>query len=419
MSTQDYRASTVIWTVFRRELRENLLKKSSLITLIIMAIASVGAIFVVNFAINKADGEAVTVAVVGEAPFARAAADLTDQLGDSADTAATTAFGTESPKLELTVAADADAARTAVDDGSADAALIPDTAPGKGGSWKLLDDDPPAWLAGLLQESLQQQTETAILKHHGVDPTEFFAQSQGATVTVESISAERDEKIPTTVFTLISVMVMMTAILVFGGAIASSVIEEKSSRVIEIILATVHPLHLLAGKILGAAAAGLILLTVLVGSSAAALVATGLNLTLDIPLTSVLLMIPCFILGYLFFASLYAAAASLVSRMEDFQGAQMPVLVVSMITMYVPLFGWNNLDATWVQIAAWIPPVSVTTAPMQYAVGNFSALQLIASLVLMAISSCAVVAFASWIYPRNILRTGAAVSWKKALTAKN
>nr|WP_276124443.1 ABC transporter permease [Corynebacterium lactis] len=141
--------------------------------------------------------------------------------------------------------------------------------------------------------------------------------------------------------------------------------------------------------------------------------------SVHVPWGSVALLLPCFVLGYLFFAALYAASASLVSRMEDFQGAQMPVLLLSMLAMYVPLFGWSKLDSTFMQVAAWIPPVSVTTAPLQYAAGNFSALQLVGSLAIMAVGVVAVTALAAKIYPRNVLRTGAAVSWKKALASKS
>lgn len=424
MSTNTYSASTAVKTVFVRELREHLLKKSSLITLIIMAVAAVGGIFVADYMTSKSDNDAVKIAVVGEAPFADSLADATAEMkdangSDSADAAAG-AFATASlSPLEITSAADDKAARAAVTDGDADAALVPDTAEGKEGSWKLLADDAPSWLAPMLQESLQKQNEAMLLSENGINPGEFFSKTQSAAVSVESLDEAKDEKMPAMLITLIGVMVMMTAILVFGGAVATSVIEEKSSRVIEIILSTVRPAHLLAGKILGAGLAGIIMMSVLTASAAVALMATGLAESFDVPWSAVWLLIPCFVLGYFFFAALYAASASLVSRMEDFQGAQMPVLVFSLITMYVPLFGWSKLDSTFMQIAAWIPPISITTAPLQYAVGNFSALQLVASLLIMVAGVAAVIALAAWIYPRNVLRTGAAVSWKKALTAKS
>ncbi|MGK8361772.1 ABC transporter permease [Corynebacterium amycolatum] len=424
MSTNTYNASTAVKTVFVRELREHLLKKSSLITLIIMAVAAVGGIFVADYMTSKSTNDTVKVAVVGEAPFASSLADATAEMkdangSDSADATAGAFAGASLSPLEITSAADEKAARAAVTDGDADAALIPDTAAGKEGSWKLLADDAPSWLAPMLQESLQKQNEAMLLSENGINPGEFFSKTQSAAVSVESIDKDKDEKMPAVVITLIGVMVMMTAILVFGGAVATSVIEEKSSRVIEIILSTVRPAHLLAGKILGAGLAGIIMMSVLTASAAIALFATGLGENLDVPWSSVWLLVPCFILGYFFFAALYAASASLVSRMEDFQGAQMPVLVFSLLTMYVPLFGWGKLDSTFMQVAAWIPPVSITTAPMQYAVGNFSALELTASLLIMVVGVAAVIALAAWIYPRNVLRTGAAVSWKKALTAKS
>ncbi|MBC6763015.1 MULTISPECIES: ABC transporter permease [Corynebacterium] len=424
MSTNTYNASTAVKTVFVRELREHLLKKSSLITLIIMAVAAVGGIFVADYMTSKSDNDAVKIAVVGEAPFADslavATAEMKDANGSDSADAAAGAFATASlSPLEITSAADDKAARAAVTDGDADAALVPDTAEGREGSWKLLADDAPSWLAPMLQESLQKQNEAMLLSENGINPGEFFSKTQSAAVSVESLDEAKDEKMPAMLITLIGVMVMMTAILVFGGAVATSVIEEKSSRVIEIILSTVRPAHLLAGKILGAGLAGIIMMSVLTASAAVALMITGLAESFDVPWSAVWLLVPCFILGYFFFAALYAASASLVSRMEDFQGAQMPVLVFSLITMYVPLFGWSKLDSTVMQIASWIPPVSITTAPLQYAVGNFSALQLVASLLIMVVGVAAVIALAAWIYPRNVLRTGAAVSWKKALTAKS
>ena len=77
MSTNTYNASTAVKTVFVRELREHLLKKSSLITLIIMAVAAVGGIFVADYMTSKSDNDTVKIAVVGEAPFADSLADAT------------------------------------------------------------------------------------------------------------------------------------------------------------------------------------------------------------------------------------------------------------------------------------------------------------------------------------------------------
>ena len=210
-------------------------------------------------------------------------------------------------------------------------------------------------------------------------------------------------------------MVMITAIMMFGGSVASSVIEEKSSRVVEIMLATIRPLHLLAGKILGAGLAGAIMMAAIVAAASVTIIATGLAADFDIPWLAVATLIPFFILGYLLFAALYATAGSLVSRMEDFGAAQMPVLILSFVAIYVPAFGWSQLDSTFMQVAAWIPPASVTTAPLQYAMGNFSGLQLLGSGAVLAASCVIMLLLAAKIYPRNVLRTGSRVTWMQAL----
>lgn len=392
--TKSYSASTAIGTIFRRELRQNLLKKSSLITMIITIIAVVGGVIAADYFINKTETESTTsIAVVGEAPFARVNG------------------------VELAKATDENSARAAVSNDDVDAALVPDTATG---SWKLLSkDNPPTWLAPQLQESLREQTQAQLIQQLGGDPAQFEKQVKTQQISVVSVDQDDSANFPAVMVSLVGIILMMMAIFIFGGAVAMSVIEEKSSRVIEILLATVRPLHLLAGKILGAALAGLIMMVAIVASGSIAMAVTGLSAVVEIQWSAVAVLIPCFVLGYLFFAALYAAAGSLVSRMEDFQGAQTPVMVLAFAAMYVPLFGWQNLDSTFMQIAAWIPPVSVTTAPMQYAVGNMNVWELIATLAIMAVSVVAVGALAAKIYPRNVLHTGSAISWKKALAVKS
>ena len=419
--TSQYTAGTAISVIFQRELRENLLKKSMLITLLLAIVATVGGITAAWYFTKDDTTETTRLAVVGDAPFARGVAETTSELAaedkngeaspaQSAPFAST--LGVSLNKVELLPTADIGAARDAVANGDAEAALYPgDTA----GNWVFLDEDAPSWLPAMLQEALTGQTQAAQITALGGNPAEFAQGLAGATVSVEKL--EEDTIDYTAIIVVgIGVMVMITGILMFGGAVAQSVIEEKSSRVIEIMLSSVRPMHLLIGKILGAAVAGLVMLTALLLSAAAALIATGLARDLDIPWASLGLLVPYFLLGYFFFAALYATAGSMVSRMEDFTGAQTPVLMLSLITIYVPAFGWSNLESTFMQAMGWVPPISVTVAPLQYASGNFSLLQLLLSMLVTAVVTAVVVVLAARIYPRNVLRMGAPMSWKQALT---
>ncbi|MFD8880628.1 ABC transporter permease [Corynebacterium xerosis] len=397
-----YRASTAIGLVTKRELRENLMKKGSVVTLILGIVLAVGGVLLTAY-LTRDDGEATEptrIAVVGEAPFA-------DSLADAPRGALPT-------PIETLPAADEDAARAMIDDESADAALVP--AGGADGAttneWTLLQNGTPDTLVVTLNSALAAQLQDDAIAAQGGDPAAVAAAAGQGSVTSQST---QDIDFAALIVVGVGVMVMITAIMMFGGSVASSVIEEKSSRVVEIMLATIRPLHLLAGKILGAGLAGAIMMAAIVAAASVTIIATGLAADFDIPWLAVATLIPFFILGYLLFAALYATAGSLVSRMEDFGAAQMPVLILSFVAIYVPAFGWSQLDSTFMQVAAWIPPASVTTAPLQYAMGNFSGLQLLGSGAVLVVSCVVMLLLAAKIYPRNVLRTGSRVAWMQAL----
>lgn len=394
-----YRASTAIGLVTKRELRENLMKKGSVVTLILGIVLAVGGVLLTAY-LTRDDGEATEptrIAVVGEAPFA-------DSLADAPE-------GTLPTPIETLPAADEDAARAMIDDESADAALVP-AGDATANEWTLLQNGTPDTLVVTLNSALAAQLQADAIAAQGGDPAAVAAAAGQGSVMSQST---QDIDFAALIVVGVGVMVMITAIMMFGGSVASSVIEEKSSRVVEIMLATIRPLHLLAGKILGAGLAGAIMMAAIVAAASVTIIATGLAADFDIPWLAVATLIPFFILGYLLFAALYATAGSLVSRMEDFGAAQMPVLILSFVAIYVPAFGWSQLDSTFMQVAAWIPPASVTTAPLQYAMGNFSGLQLLGSGAVLAASCVIMLLLAAKIYPRNVLRTGSRVTWMQAL----
>lgn len=388
---------TPMFLITRREFRANLLKKSSLLTMIISVILVVGGIFVADYFINRDSDESATqVAVVEEATFLEsltADSPAADQLPEV---------------IEVVNASTDDQARSLVEEGEVSAALLSD----QDGQWTLVESGAPsATIAPMIQQALVSAMQSEALAEQGVDPALMDQVAAGALLNQESLEEENMFAVVVTIF---AAALLMMAVMMFGGAVAYSVIEEKSSRVVEIILATARPLDLLIGKILGAGAAGLIMFTVVISAGAGAFSFTSLSDGVEIPWSALALTVPFFLFGYLFFAALYAAAASLVSRMEDFNAVQMPVLIIAFATFYVPIFGWSALDSTFMTAAGWIPPVSIATAPMQVAAGNMSVGQSMIALALLAIASALVVWLASVIYPRNVLRTGKPVSWKEA-----
>lgn len=413
-----YRAATAIGLVTQRELRENLVKKGSVVTLILGMLLAVGGVLLTAYLTRDdgADADPTVIAVVGEAPFAEnlAAATAAGADGDGAAEGAAGGAGMGLPgmtrnPIETRPADSEDAARAMLSDGEVDAALVP--ADGEN-QWTLLQDGSPDALAGTLNAALSAQLQTQAMVDQGADPAAVAAAAGSGSVTSENAQTV---DLAALLVVGAGVMLMITGIMMFGGAVAQSVIEEKSSRVVEIMLATIRPLHLLAGKILGAGIAGAIMLTAIVGAATVTIFITGLAEDFDIPWAAVAMLLPFFLLGYFFFAALYATAGSLVSRMEDFSAAQMPVMLLAFVAIYIPAFGWSNLDSTFMTVAAWVPPASVTTAPLQYAMGGFDGWQMLGSAAILAVTCVLVILLAAYVYPRNVLRTGSRVTWMEAL----
>ena len=118
-------------------------------------------------------------------------------------------------------------------------------------------------------------------------------------------------------FLSVGLLVLFTALVAFGNAVAVSVTEEKSSRVVELLLTTMSPRRLLTGKVLGIGLLGVAQLSI---TGAAALAAGHLAGGAGLPsgaIGTVALVVLWFLLGYAFYSVAYAAAGALVSRQED------------------------------------------------------------------------------------------------------
>ena len=162
-------------------------------------------------------------------------------------------------------------------------------------------------------------------------------------------------------------------IILYGTWVAMSVVEEKSSRVMEVILNAATPFQLLTGKVLGVGAVALTQYVALLATGVVALFAegavaevvlgTGSATTVPEGLTIPLLLAFGLygILGFLVYATLYAAAGSLVSRQEDVNAAVMPLTMVSTVGYMVAVYastGLLDIRAGWVSVLSQVPFVS-------------------------------------------------------------
>ncbi|MGB5760197.1 MAG: ABC transporter permease [Acidimicrobiales bacterium] len=206
---------------------------------------------------------------------------------------------------------------------------------------------------------------------------------------------------------------------VWGAFMMMGVTEEKSSKVIEILLSHVRPTILLAGKVLGL---GLLALGQLLIFVSGLVVGLALVRNIDVPgdvWGTIPLLLPTFLLGFGFYATAFAAVGSMVSRQEDAQTAQLPAvlpLVAGYVIASASLAQPENLAVT---IGSFVPFTSPVLLPFRTALTDVPLWQVVLSLLILAASIVVMLQLAGRIYRYSLLRTGSRVTWGEAWRNRN
>jgi ABC-2 type transport system permease protein len=185
-----------------------------------------------------------------------------------------------------------------------------------------------------------------------------------------------------------------------GQHLISSVIEEKGSRVIEVLLSAVSPFQLMAGKIAGLAGIGLTVVSLWAG--AAYIAARWQGLSVEITGELMLYFVVYYILGFLLFSSLLAGVGSICNTIKETQGLMMPIMMVFII----PLLAWFKLvqdpNGTLARVLSFVPPMTPMVMILRLAAGSEIWIgEILASIVLLGIT----VPVAMWAAAK-IFRTG-------------
>ncbi|HET7636936.1 MAG TPA: ABC transporter permease [Candidatus Limnocylindria bacterium] len=226
------------------------------------------------------------------------------------------------------------------------------------------------------------------------------------------------------------VILNFVAIVNYGNWVASSVAEEKSSRVMELLLSAATPRQLLTGKLLGTGAAGLTQYGAMVaaigigfllqGVVARALLGSDGGLNLAVPGLSwsvVLVSLLFFIGGFILYSTLYAAAGSMVSRQEDVQQAGAPLMVIAMAGYFVSFAALQAPDAGWVQIASYVPFASPYLVAIRAAFGTLAPWEVPVIAVLVLVTIVGAIWVAARIYSAGVLLYGQRLGIREVLRA--
>ena len=322
------------------------------------------------------------------------------------DAAATARQDDDTVAIEARTVAGEPAARALVEGGDAAAWLH---AGGEGWTLTSADEVPLG-----LRTAVESAVRSAALETNAASAgTSVDALERGTTVAVARFDGEAIDAGFVQVATIAFALLFLMAAMLFGQQIAASVVEEKQSRLVEIIATAIPLRHLLAGKVGGNSviALGQVVLFAAVGLVAVSF--SEWSTLLPALSTAVVWFVLYFIVGFFALACLFAVAGALASRMEDLQSTTAP-LTTALMLVYFASFG---LSGTAAVIASYVPIASVVSMPARILAGETAWWEPILSLGIMAAFAAVTVVIGERIYRRSLLQTRGRLSWREAYTA--
>lgn len=343
--------------------------------------------------------------------------------------------GSEDEAPTVSSTDDPDAARTEVQDGDLDGLLIITRSDGGELAFEYVTKAGPTSQTRILVE--QAATSLAVnerLDESGIAPEEraaLFAPADFSTVNPDPSESERDSETFGQRLLIAYAVVILTfmAVMTYGNWVAQSVAEEKSSRVMELLITAATPRQLLTGKILGTGAAGLtqyaaILVALVVGflisGRVAALLGVEGSAIPELPALDPLGVVAFslfFLGGFVLYSTLYAAAGSMVSRLEDVQQAAGPLMFVAMAGYFASFAALGAPDASWVAILSIIPFFSPYIMPARMLLADPTMLEIGLALLLLLLTIAGAIWLAARVYSAGVLLYGQRLGWRNVLRA--
>jgi ABC-2 type transport system permease protein len=384
-----------VWLVATREIREATRATAFKVTLIISAVALAAIIIVANLGGSGTDTEDVVVA----GPDAASRVEGIQQLGAAAGVV-----------VRVTTVPDDATARAAVDDEQADVAVSADaTQLTTRTPVDHTGDSKQATLINLLRPSLALDNG---LRAAGLTPEQAAAVRDTPPTQVTSVRGEDPDevdtsKIATATITNILLFIMLQT---YGQWVLQGVTREKASRVVEVLLAMITPRQLLVGKIAGIGIVALMHAAVLIVVAVVTSRVMGVDLTSGVSPGDLAVAGVWFVLGYSLYCTAYAAAGSLVSRVEDGQSVAFPIML-PLLFGYIASFSAAGGASTLLWVLAFFPPTAVVAMPTLYAIGAAEPWMVLVSMALTVVAIVGVALVASRVYERSVLHSGRKMSW--------
>lgn len=310
------------------------------------------------------------------------------------------------------VTVEGDDAERLLRDGDVSAVISGDTANPTMTVERETDDD----LLAVVNAAVAEERTTRELEREGVDPVDFAQRVASSATETRALEPSGNSAAEQFALILSSTGLLYFFFIVYGIMLAQGVVEEKTSRVVELLLSSIRPWQLLAGKLIGVAVVGVTQLVLLGGAAVVLAEGTGaISLPTAVAGTLVTMGV-WFLLGFFLFAAMLAAAAARVSRQEDLQAVVQPVMVLitTPFVLGISLLSKNAHDPVieWLSL---VPPLSPILMPARMLLGIAPAWQVAVALVLAVAALAGLTRIAGRMYANSVLRSGSRVPLAESL----
>jgi ABC-2 type transport system permease protein len=242
--------------------------------------------------------------------------------------------------------------------------------------------------------------------------------TQAPQIAFRELEASDPARDTSFIFANVGVILLFISIFTFGTWVLTGVVEEKQSRVVEVVLSTIEARDLLVGKVLGIGLLGLLQLVVMITVGLTAGVVSGRFALPATTVPTVANLVLWFALGYAFYSTALGVLGALASRMEEASNASSPVSFVAMGGYFFALLvALNDPSGTAARIATFLPPVSPMVVPLRAALGAIEPWEMIGSAVVMVAAIWVLFVVGGRVYSGAVLQTGARMRLRDAWRA--
>lgn len=309
-------------------------------------------------------------------------------------------------KLVVSILPDRAAADAALRAKSIEAALVVPADLSSPGELVVLEEAGP---------QLQAVTTEAVITLRASDAAQLLAPP---TVTALAPPTEADQT--AIIFANAGIILMFIGIFSYGMWVLNGVVEEKQSRVVEVILSTVRARDLLIGKVLGIGLLALAQLLVLVVAGIAAAQLSGQLVMPPTTVGAVVQLLTWFILGFALYATALGFLGSLAARPEEASNASLPVTMTATAAYIASIvFVTQDPSGTLARIMTFLPPAAPMVVPLRVALGAIEPWEIIVSIALMLVSIWVLFEIGARVYAGAVLHTGSRIRIRDAWRARN